>query len=280
MKLAQKLALQYLRTRLNFIGVFSQRKAAEEAFEIFCTPLRKSKKEEGEIFAFVERHYVQVDGKRVAVYRWNPGGARKVMILHGFESATRNFERYIELLIKKGYTVIAADAPAHGGSEGRQINLPLYVRTIAKVVEQFGPMDSYMAHSFGGLAIIHFLENVAHTPEQRIALIAPATETNTAVDMLFKMLQLDNKVRAEFEQVVIEKGGHPSNHYSIPRALDHIRASILWVHDEDDDITPIKDIKPVMKKQLPNIAFLITKNLGHRKIYRDNKVVKKVIEFL
>lgn len=280
MKLAQKLALQYLRTRLNFIGVFSRRKAAEEAFEIFCTPLRKSKKAEGEIFASVERHYVQVDGKRVAVYRWNPGGSKKIMILHGFESATRNFERYIELLIKKGYTVIAADAPAHGGSEGRQINLPLYVRTIATVVEKFGPMDSYMAHSFGGIAIIHFLENTSHTPEQKIALIAPATETNTAVDMLFKMLQLDKEVRAEFEQVVIEKGGHPSDYYSIPRALEHIRASILWIHDEDDDITPIKDIKPVIKKQLPNIEFLITKNLGHRKIYRDNKVIKKVIEFL
>lgn len=280
MKLAQKLALQYLRTRLNFIGVFSRRKAAEEAFEIFCTPLRKSKKEEGEIFESVERHYVQVDGKRVAVYRWNPGGSKKVMILHGFESATRNFERYIELLIKKGYTVIAADAPAHGGSEGRQINLPLYVRTIATVVEKFGMMDSYMAHSFGGIAIIHFLENTSHTPDQKIALIAPATETNTAVEMLFKMLQLDEGVREEFEQVVIEKGGHPSKYYSIPRALDTIRASILWVHDEDDDITPIKDIKPVMKKQLPNIEFLITKNLGHRKIYRDNKVVKKVIEFL
>jgi pimeloyl-ACP methyl ester carboxylesterase len=265
---------------LNFIGVFSRRKAAEEAFEIFCTPLRKSKKAEGEIFASVERHYVQVDGKRVAVYRWNPGGSKKVMILHGFESATRNFERYIELLIKKGYTVIAADAPAHGGSEGRQINLPLYVRTIATVVEKFGPIDSYMAHSFGGIAIIHFLENTSHTPDQKIALIAPATETNTAVDMLFKMLQLDKEVRAEFEQVVIEKGGHPSDYYSIPRALEHIQASILWVHDEDDDITPIKDIKPVMKKQLPNIEFLITKNLGHRKIYRDNKVVKKVIEFL
>jgi pimeloyl-ACP methyl ester carboxylesterase len=280
MKLAQKLALRYLRTRLNFIGVFSKRKAAEEAFEIFCTPLRKSKKEEGAIFGSVERHYGQVDGKRIAMYRWNPGGTKKVMILHGFESATRNFERYIELLIKKGYTVIAADAPAHGDSEGRQINLPLYVRTIGMVVEKFGPMDSYMAHSFGGLAIIHFLEHIAHTPDQKIALIAPATETNTAVDMLFNMLQLDKDVKEEFEQVVMEKGGHPSKYYSIPRALDNIRATILWVHDEDDDITPISDIKPLMKKQLPNIEFLITKNLGHRKIYRDNKVVKRVIDFL
>jgi hypothetical protein len=30
----------------------------------------------------------------------------------------------------------------------------------------------------------------------------------------------------------------------------------------------------------PNIEFVITKGLGHRRIYRENKVVRRIVEFL
>ena len=280
MKLAQKLAINYLRAKLNFTSVFSNRKAAEQAFEIFCTPYRKSKKKMPPVFDKADHQYVQVGGNRVAVYRWNKGGTRRVMILHGFESSSWNFDRYIVPLIKKGYEVIAADAPAHGASEGSQISLPLYVKTIAAVYKEFGPIESFMAHSFGGLAITHFMESVSHADNVRIALIAPATETVTAIDTLFKMLQLDGKVREEFEKIIVERGGVSAAHYSIARALKHLHASILWIHDEDDDVTPLDDVKPIIKKSLHNVEFMITKELDHRKIYRENKVVKRVIEFL
>jgi pimeloyl-ACP methyl ester carboxylesterase len=280
MKLAQKLALNYLRAKLNFTAVFSKRKAAEMAFEIFATPFRRSKKKEAPVFLKADRLFVQVEGKRVAVYRWNKGGIRKVMILHGFESSSWNFDRYISPFIKKGYEVIAADAPAHGASEGTQITLPLYVKTIATIYQEFGPVQSFMAHSFGGLAITHFIEQVPHDDQVRIALIAPATETTTAIRTLYKMLELDEKVQECFEEIVLERSGVASSYYSIPRALQHIHASILWIHDEDDDVTPLKDVKPIIKKAPANIEFMITKELGHRKIYRENKVVKKVVEFL
>ena len=67
MKLAQKLAINYLRAKLNFTSVFSNRKAAEQAFEIFCTPFRKSKKKIPPVFDKADCNYVQVEGNRVAV---------------------------------------------------------------------------------------------------------------------------------------------------------------------------------------------------------------------
>jgi pimeloyl-ACP methyl ester carboxylesterase len=280
MKLAQKLALNYLRAKLNFTAVFSKRKAAEMAFEIFATPYRRTKKKEAPIFDKAERLFVQVDGRRVAVYRWNKGGARRVMILHGFESSARNFDRYISPLTRKGYEVIAADAPAHGVSEGTQITLPLYVKTISTVYQEFGPIHSFMAHSFGGLAITHFIEQIPHDEQYRLALIAPATETTTAIKTLYRMLQMDPKVQEAFEELIVEMGGVPASHYSIARAIKQIRARILWVHDEDDDVTPLKDVKPIIRREPANVEFMFTKGLGHRKIYRENKVVKKVIEFL
>jgi len=54
----------------------------------------------------------------------------------------------------------------------------------------------------------------------------------------------------------------------------------LWVHDKDDTMTPFADIDNVVNAKYPNFEFMITEGLGHRRIYRDNKVSKAVIDFL
>ncbi len=281
MKLAQKLALNYFRARLNMTAVFSRRRAAEKAFDVFCTPFRRARKAEPSIFRRAEKVLLRVDGKRVVLYRWNRGTGRRVLILHGFESSAFNFDRYVGPLLKKGYEVLALDAPAHGASEGKRITLPAYVASIAAVAATVGMPHSFMAHSFGGLALVHFLEQVKPAPaDLRVALVAPATEMQTAVDSLFRLLQLDDSVRVHFEELIIEKGGHPAAHYSLSRVLPVINAAVLWVQDEQDDITPYSDMLPIQQLALPNMEFMVTSGLGHRRIYRENKVVKKIVEFL
>jgi hypothetical protein len=54
----------------------------------------------------------------------------------------------------------------------------------------------------------------------------------------------------------------------------------LWCHDKDDDMTPLSDVEPIIEKGYSNFKFFITEGLGHRRIYRDNKVSKEVIDFL
>ncbi len=62
--------------------------------------------------------------------------------------------------------------------------------------------------------------------------------------------------------------------------MKHIRAKVLWIHDEEDKTTPVSDVLKVRSENFTNIEFVITKGLGHRRIYRDNKVSKLVIDFL
>ncbi len=62
--------------------------------------------------------------------------------------------------------------------------------------------------------------------------------------------------------------------------MRNINASILWLHDEDDDITPLEDALKVKHENFPNIRFVITKGLGHKKIYGDGAIKKEVLEFL
>ena len=64
------------------------------------------------------------------------------------------------------------------------------------------------------------------------------------------------------------------------RIMKKISADILWIHDEDDDITPLSDALKVKEDNHPNIKFVITKGLGHRKIYHNAEIKKEVILFL
>ena len=280
MKIAQRLAIRYLRTKFKFLSSISKKKAAQKAFELFCTPMYRHKKPLPKIFNEADKLQFTLRGLTVTGWRWNHPANKKIMIIHGFESSVTNFDRYIRPFIRKGYEVLAFDAPAHGRSGGRQITAPLYKEMIVAVNTRYGPVTSFMAHSFGGLAVCLALEEIQHTSNTRLALIAPATESTTAVDSFFRFLRIDMDVRKIFEKLILDAGSKPLEWYSIKRALKNINAKLLWIHDRDDDTTPLSDAQDLLYENPEQIFSVITEGLGHRRIYRDNKVTKAIVDFL
>ncbi|HEY4208644.1 MAG TPA: alpha/beta hydrolase [Puia sp.] len=285
MKLKQKLAIGVVRARLHILTLVSPQRAAKKAFSIFCTPRRKSGKKLPPLFDKGEKLSFCLADHPVRGHRWLPHQAsthtlKKVLIVHGFESSSRNFEQYVNAFLKKGYEVLAFDAPAHGCSGGQRITLPLYVDVLRNIYDRFGPIHSFMGHSLGGLALSLFLESVPHDGSTRMVLISPAVEAVSAVDMFFQLLDLGSEVRTAFNEYEYRLFGRPFSWFSLRRALHGIRAEVLWLHDEDDDITPLTDTFPVQKDGHSNIRFITTKGLGHRKIYRDGEVIRQVVTFL
>ena len=280
MALQQQLALRYIRTKFKLLSAISKKRAAEKAFELFCTPQHRNKKALPSIFEKAEKIQFPFLNYKIQGYRWNQGQEKKVLILHGFESSVVNFDHYVKPLLKKDYEVLAFDAPAHGRSTGNIFNALLYKEFIETIYRNYGPIKSFLAHSLGGLALSLALEDIEHDASYKAALIAPATETTTAVDFFFSYLKLDPTLRSEFDQVILEKSGHPTEWFSITRAAKQIKATVLWVHDKDDNMTPYSDIQTLVNAHYPNFHFLITEGLGHRRIYRDSKVAKTIVEFL
>ncbi len=284
MKLGQKLAIIYIKAKLHILALASPRKAAREAFRIFCTPRKQGVKKYPPVFEAGQRLSFRLDGHTIRGYKWAPEGGgipvKRILILHGFDSSIRKFDHFIEAFRSKGYEVFGFDAPAHGFSSGNQINLPLYSAMIDKIAATFGPFQGFLAHSFGGAALALSLEHIPHSPETRVALVAPATETTTSIDKFCQFLELSQEVRLEFYRFIEKKAGHPAAYYSIRRSLLAIHAAILWVHDQDDDITPLKDVLLVKEDHPPSVRFLFTRGLGHRKIYRDPEIVKELVDYL
>lgn len=279
MKLTQRLAIGYIQTKFKLLSFVSKKKAAEKAFVIFGTPFMKSVRK-GPVKNAEVIHF-HFNKKKMNGYRWNYPQAQKVLILHGFGSAAHKFEDYATLLVVKGFEVLAFDAPAHGESEGDTTNAIEYNEMIKEVMQQFGPIEHFIAHSFGAISLSLALEQVPHDENTKVVFIAPATETTSAVDGAFSMLKLKNEgVRNEFEKIILNLTGKNVAWFSIRRAMHNIKASVLWIHDEDDDITPWADALKVKEDNHPNIKFVLTKGLGHQKIYHDKSVKKQVIDFM
>ena len=279
MKLTQRLAIGYVQTKFKLLSVISKKRTAQKAFVIFGTPFMKSVRKAP--LKNAETVHFYLNNKKMNGYRWNHPQAKKALILHGFGSAAHKFEEYATLLTNKGYEVLAFDAPAHGDSEGDTTNAIEYSAMIKQVMEQFGPIQSFMAHSFGGISLSLALEQIPHDENTKVVFIAPATETTSAIDGAFSMLKLKNlAVRNEFEKIIFNLTGKNVAWFSMRRAMHNIKASVLWIHDEDDVITPWTDALKVKEDNHPNIKFVLTKGLGHQKIYHNDAVKTMLVNFM
>ncbi|RYZ21867.1 MAG: alpha/beta fold hydrolase [Chitinophagaceae bacterium] len=280
MSFQQKLALSFVRNKLRLLHLLSPKAAAASAFRLFTTPQHRNTKEITGIFLQAEQLDFDFREFRIRGYRWGAGAARTALILHGFESSIVNFGQYVQPLLDRGFCVLGFDAPAHGRSNGEQMNVQIYMQFIEAIRDRFGPVTRFMGHSLGGLSLCLALEEQGGYEGARAVLIAPATETRTAIDYYFRFLRLPASMRPAFDALITERSGHPPEWFSVARVLPALQLPILWIHDQDDDLTPLSDAEPVRRQALPHVHFYITKGLGHRRIYRDPNVVERVVNFL
>ena len=279
MKKSIQIQILLIRSVLKITSIISTKWSASIAFNIFTTPFRKGSAYKPPIFEKAEKINLQIDGVDLVGYRWNPNANKKLLIAHGFESRSFNFYRYIEILVEKGFCVYAMDAKAHGDSEGKTIILPEYISMFRQLEIKYGVFDGYICHSFGGIAVCLYEEKFNH-PSSKLILIAPATETATAIKLFCTFFKLSDKVMFAMHNLIEERSGNKIDHYSIKRIVKKINNPICWIHDKDDDITPLNDLTEIINDKPQHITFHITQGLGHRKIYKDPETIKKVIDFI
>jgi pimeloyl-ACP methyl ester carboxylesterase len=281
---SERIYLQFLRTKFKTLGMVSPSVAGKLAFKLFCTPYPKYKKRKAPaIFHQAVRIQIQLSDKTIIKgYSWDapkPNG-KSILIAHGYASYFYKFEQYIQPLLKAGFKVIGFDAPGHGRSEGKYINVLLYKNTIDSIIEHFGPIDHFMGHSLGALTMALVAEHTPNAADHKFVLIAPATKTTTTFENFFTMMHFTEEVKNAFYAELKNISTLPVTYFEADRAIEKYAGPILWVHDEGDTVCPYADLKKFKDKAPENIKFLITNGLGHNKIYKTPAVIDQIISFL
>lgn len=141
-------------------------------------------------------------------------------------------------------------------------------------------MDHFIGHSLGGIALAMLAETIPNPEQHKFVLIAPATKTTTSFNNYFDLMRFSEIIKTAFLAHAATLTTHPITHFEADRAIENYKGPVLWVHDAEDKVCPYKDLINFQEKATKNINFLITKGLGHNKVYKTQAVIDKIVAFL
>lgn len=273
----QKIALKTAGQCLNLYARVRPNKAGALALNLFCLPFSKKLKAHQREFLLKATHKtLNYNGKLIQIYKWGQG-SRKALFVHGWASHSFRWKNYIEELVNKDFTVYAFDAPGHGKSQGRMLNLPMYSDIIQNIVSTLGGVQGIVGHSFGGYAIINWLNIYPQNNDLKAVIMAAPGEVSDFMNMYQKQLGLSAQMTKSIDREFVLRINKKPADFSAPMLAKDFTYPCLIVHDEKDldaDLIYSKRLHQAWKGS----QIKITQGLGHR--LKSAEVTLEVVGFL
>jgi pimeloyl-ACP methyl ester carboxylesterase len=262
---------------LNMLCAISKKNGGKRGFYIFCNPFKTELKPHQQSFLQTGIHdVIPFEEYTLQTYKWG-NGSKYVLMIHGWASHSFRWKAYIEYLITQDYTVYAFDAPGHGLSGGKYLQLLKYSQAIETVLNNFSLVDRIIGHSFGCFATMYSMHNNRNIDIKKLALMATPGEAEDFFSFYKETLQLNKAsmkaIISEFERRL----GHPPSYFSIPTFAKDNNAACLIVHDEDDTETPYKNAL-ALHKAFTGSKLITTKKLGHG--LKSDDLMNTVVKFI
>ncbi len=219
---------------------------------------------------------MEFDGLKLKVYKWGTG-PKKVLLLHGWESNSFRWKRFVNRFPKDKYTLYALDAPAHGQSEGKRANVPIYGEAIHQFLLLHGDVAYLVCHSFAGFAALYMLHKVPDAAVKKIVCLGVPGAIQPYFKYFIELLGLSenclHNIENHFKKVIdIDLDDFTSAHFA-----KNVSAQGLIVHDTDDKDVELRYAK-MLHEAWPDSTLWITEGFGHK--LTQPEVVEKVFEFI
>ena len=260
---------------LNGLSAVNQNLTGQIGFRLFCMPFSpKLRPHQEEYLTAAKDTTMKLNDKLVQTYRWG-NGQKKLLFLHGWRSNAFRWKPYIDKINLEEYTVFAFDAPAHGLSDGKILNAPLYGQAIHQFLSD-QPVEYIVAHSIGAFATSYAIYHYDLQVDKLILLGSPSS-ADDFINRFRETLQLKHGVISAIEKHFLKLYDRPPSYFDTSMFLQEITIPGLIIHDEGDDLAPIADAYK-NHEAWKNSKLIVTKDLGHR--LKNNKVIDQVLQFL
>jgi pimeloyl-ACP methyl ester carboxylesterase len=271
----QKLIIFILGRYLNTINLLSKKVGGKHAFLLFCYPFPVKLKPVQEKFLDTsERSFTCFEGKKIATYKWG-SGPHTILCLHGWQSQTYRWKKYIEHLDKEKYTIISIDAPAHGNSEGKIFNVPMYARLVEQMMQE-NDVTYILAHSLGAFSTMCLFHEKPNLALAKVALLGTPGEATEFIDGYARILKTHPRVKKNLKDYFMSYAGLKPSYYSTIRFAPSQTSEALLIHDTDDKEAPYHHAQKI-ETLWQNATLHTTTGFGHK--LRDISVVNKVVAF-
>lgn len=255
-------ALQIIGFIFNVIAVFSKYYAGKLAFTFFCTPFsgKKFTSRELRFLESARKESLSFKNYELQCYIWD-GPGKTIFFAHGYYSNTSRWRPLINLLIRKGYRIIAMDAPAHGLSGGKTINGVLYAEAIEVLLNKY-PADFVIGHSLGGMALVYYFSHLNAIKVERMILMAVPSELSSIVEIFTSTLRFSKRTKAGFYEYFRTNLNFEVSHFSVGNFMQTITTPGLFIADKHDEIAFYEEALVIMENWSEGELFTTT-GLGH-----------------
>jgi pimeloyl-ACP methyl ester carboxylesterase len=254
--------------------------ARKWALKLFFTPFRfPLNPEERKFVDSCEVYKLPVQDINIKVYA--KGSGPVIICQHGWSGCAAQLHIIADALVKKGFKVVLADAPGHGGSEGNRTDLPEITDILAAIATRYKKerVAGYLGHSLGGAAILYGIGS-GQLDAQKLALIATPSHPDNILRIFTERIKASNKCPKYIESFIEAKYGRRLEDFFIRQWTERRPIQTLIMHDTNDKELPKSEHLPVLESQLPNHETSTTSDLGHFRIITDKKVALQVADFM
>jgi pimeloyl-ACP methyl ester carboxylesterase len=199
------------------------------------------------------------------------------MLLHGWEGRGTQLGQFVAPLVAAGFRVIALDGPAHGESPGTQTNLIEYTEAVRRIGRDLGPLAGIVAHSLGGATTTLAIERGLDV--RSVVLISSPTSVRDIIGRFALLVGLRRQGLRAFLAALERQTGVPVREIEIYERVPTLHVPALIVHDREDREVPFHDSERLTARW-PGAHFYPTEGLGHRRILKDDEVIRRAVEFV
>ena len=203
-----------------------------------------------------------------------------VLLVPGWGGHAGQMLALADTLQAQGLRPVILEMPAHGHSDGWSSNLPQFARAIEYVVarlqQQGHHIGALVAHSLAANAAAHAASR--GLPVDKLVLIAPPASPHEYTRLFAHVFGLSEATRAAMQRLIEAREGILMPQFEPAAVGPRIRQSTLVVHDRRDSINRFAD-GVAFSAAIAGARLLATEELGHRRILKDEAVLREVAAF-
>lgn len=263
----------------KFLQAISLKLATRFAAKLFTTPQKhRIPKREIHMEQSSKQGKLQVPkiDKEIQLYHYGDS-SRKVLLVHGWSGRGTQLVKIADALLQTGYSTISFDAPAHGKSGSKTTLMPEFIASILEIEKQFGPFEYAIGHSLGGMSILNAIKQGLQV--EKAVIIGSGDIIQDILDDFVSKMQLKPEIASMMKAHFEKKHQVAMESFSASLAAQSVEIPVLVIHDENDGEINVKAAHNI-HRHLKQGEILLTKNLGHRKILGDKKVIESILNFI
>ncbi len=257
----RNLIIGLLRFQINTIALFSPLKAGRMALDIFRTPRKGRLREQDKTFlAGAKWETLQAEGLDIQTYLWE-GSGPTILLAHGWESNSARWRTFINVFRKKGYKIVALDAPGHGATSSDRFDAHSYGLAMKAVAERFEPAF-IIGHSAGGMSVLYYLATFKPSFVRGGVVIAAPSSLRKILKNFYGIMQLSPRAILGMDLAILEKFAQPTEAFDLFDFARNTEVPGLLLFDAGDQIADFSEGQQ-LAEVWKNSRFVGFEGLGH-----------------